>query len=350
MILGAAVSLFSRTQFGGLVGALSLLLLTATLACGGSPDADAKPEQACNVNTRVPGQPPTATAADAARMSRIAYASDQGGNWDIWVMNADGSNPQNITNSPSLESYPSWSPDGKEIVFHSDRDGNLELYVMNADGSDVRRLTTDPGRDHSPAWSPNGERIAWVSDRKGKDSIWVMEADGSGACDVAGSLFIARWPTWDPDSRKVAYEGDASVWISWVDDLTKGERIIKSEGFFDGMFSGWLDWAPDGRRLALVSNHQERNEFVRNLYTSELDGFRFRRVFNEPTGSAQERPSWSSDSRLIAYGMETVDGGNWDILIVGFETGETYRLTSGPSNEAYPDWEPVGYVPVFGSE
>ncbi|MFW6116209.1 MAG: TolB family protein, partial [bacterium] len=67
-----------------------------------------------------------------------------------------------------------WSPSGEQIAFSSDRDGNYEIYVMNADGSDQRRLTSSPGTDWGATWSPDGARIAFASDRNGEMELFVM--------------------------------------------------------------------------------------------------------------------------------------------------------------------------------
>ena len=83
---------------------------------------------------------------DNSTMSRIAFASNRDGNWEIYLMNSDGSNPHNVTNNPATDSHPSWSPDGSKIVFQSERAGNFEIYVMNSDGSEQKRLTEGPGR------------------------------------------------------------------------------------------------------------------------------------------------------------------------------------------------------------
>ena len=76
---------------------------------------------------------------------------------------------------------PAWSPDGQKIAFTSNRDGggnDWDIYVMNADGSDIARLTDGAGNEY-PAWSPDGQKIAFVSDRGGDSDIYVMNADGS---------------------------------------------------------------------------------------------------------------------------------------------------------------------------
>ena len=77
-------------------------------------------------------------------------------------------------------------PDGTKIAFTSERDGNFEIYIMNADGSAQTRLTADPATDWAPTWQPS-DRISFASDRMGTDDVWSMRPDGSGLA-----------PGWDP--------------------------------------------------------------------------------------------------------------------------------------------------------
>ena len=85
--------------------------------------------------------------------TKIAFESNRDGNWEIYVMNADGSEQTNLTNNPAMDTFPSWSPGGKKIAFQSFRDGNWDIYVMNADGSEQTNLTNNPASDGEPSWS-----------------------------------------------------------------------------------------------------------------------------------------------------------------------------------------------------
>ena len=90
-----------------------------------------------------------------------------------------------------------WSPDGSKIAFDSDRDGNFEVYVMNADGTAVQRLTRDPAGDEALSWSPDGSTIAFMTHRDGQWEVYTMSAaDGSGLVNISKSPGFDGWPAW----------------------------------------------------------------------------------------------------------------------------------------------------------
>ena len=93
----------------------------------------------------------------------IAFSSNRDGNFEIYVMGEDGSNPTPLTDDENENRQPAWSPDGRHIAFSSGRGGNFEIYVMDSDGSNLRRLTSDSASDVSlsPSWSPDGRHIAF---------------------------------------------------------------------------------------------------------------------------------------------------------------------------------------------
>jgi Tol biopolymer transport system component len=108
-----------------------------------------------------------ANAAIPGINGRIAFETYRDGNYEIYAMQSDGSNPTNLTNRPSsTDFHPVWSPDGTQIAFVSDRDGqfNTEIYVMNADGSNQTRLTNNEAADRDPSWSPDGSKSpGWLA-------------------------------------------------------------------------------------------------------------------------------------------------------------------------------------------
>jgi TolB protein len=97
----------------------------------------------------------------------------EGWNSEIFVMNRGGTAIRNLSRHPSFDGYPTWSPDGAQILFSSDRSGTFQLYVMDADGSNVQRLIESSGEDVRPSWSPDGTRIAFNRDRDGSIEILI---------------------------------------------------------------------------------------------------------------------------------------------------------------------------------
>ena len=127
-------------------------------------------------------------------------------------MNAWGDNLRNLTNHPSDDTDPTWSPDGRSIAFDSDRDGIGDIYAMDADGGNVRRLTNHREQDASPSWSPDGRSITFFSLRDNdpdtpeiNPEIYVMDADGGNVRRLTNHIAWDFAPSWSPDSRFVVF-------------------------------------------------------------------------------------------------------------------------------------------------
>jgi Tol biopolymer transport system component len=134
----------------------------------------------------------------------IAFDSDLAHNYEIFTISPDGSDLVNLTNRPRhFDADPSWSPDGSKIAFwsstRSSDGGNTDIFTMNADGTGVERLTGGNSLDESPAWSPDGTKIAFWSYRDGDPDIFVLNADGSGrARRITHNHHYEVDPAWQP--------------------------------------------------------------------------------------------------------------------------------------------------------
>jgi Tol biopolymer transport system component len=122
----------------------------------------------------------------------------------IVVMNADGSNRQQLT-SGSANYDPSWSPDGSQIAFVSDRDGNPEIYIMNTDGTNPQRLTFDEASDTEPDWSPFGNALVFASNRVNGSQIFAMNPDGTNVTQLTNTASDSRSPAWSSDGRQITF-------------------------------------------------------------------------------------------------------------------------------------------------
>jgi len=104
----------------------------------------------------------------------------------------------------SIDTSPSYSPDGARIVFNSDRGGSQQLYVMNSDGSGVKRISFGDGKYGTPVWSPRGDLIAFTKMSGGRFYIGVMRPDGSGERLLTESYFD-EGPSWAPNGRVIVF-------------------------------------------------------------------------------------------------------------------------------------------------
>lgn len=122
----------------------------------------------------------------------IAHRACHGGACGLWETNADSGEQRRLTTGGS-DGQPAWSPNGQQIAYISQDDGNFEIYRIDADGSNKVRLTNSPSSDGLPVWSPNGQWIAFRSDRGGGWAIYAMRADGSDLRKIVDAPVLPVW-------------------------------------------------------------------------------------------------------------------------------------------------------------
>ncbi|MCW4032527.1 MAG: hypothetical protein NWF08_03940 [Candidatus Bathyarchaeota archaeon] len=130
--------------------------------------------------------------------TKIAFASNRDGDYEIFVMNADGMNQSQLTFNGIDDNYPAWSPDGTKIAFASNRDGDYEIFTINIDGSNTTQLTDNNEDDNDPAWSYDGTKIAFSNRQNNDYEIFTMNADGSNWIQLTDNEANDRVPSWHP--------------------------------------------------------------------------------------------------------------------------------------------------------
>ncbi|MTI29356.1 TolB family protein, partial [Xanthovirga aplysinae] len=169
----------------------------------------------------------------------IAFArqyKDSEGIWqyEIWIMNSDGSEPTQIKSLKGCGPY--FTPDGR-IVFYSEWiNKKSEIYIADIDGKNIIKLTDNEAQDWHPDVSPDGKQIAFMSDRDGNFEIYVMNIDGSNQKRLTNNDVDDWYPSWSPDGSKIIYsphmdyEKDKHIYVMNKDGSSV-KKIISNSGY-----------------------------------------------------------------------------------------------------------------------
>jgi Tol biopolymer transport system component len=259
---------------------------------------------------------------------------------DIYMVDCDGENKVQLTDDLGDDFNPDWSPDGNQIVFDSNRDGNWEIYIMNADGSEQRNFSNYPlAIDLNPAWSPDGEWIAFYSDRDGDLEIYIQAVEGGETIQVTDNQYEDIDPTWSPEGDQLAFlqaRDEHGVLfelaIVSLDDLSI-ERVL-----LDIQPIRRPAWSPDGRWIAFPANVGRHEEiFVVDIETWEY--VQLTHVLGDGLTEINGSPSWSPDGSLIIFDSNRKFKG-YEIYMMNSEGSEVEVITSVGIVQSSPDWRP----------
>jgi Tol biopolymer transport system component len=276
-----------------------------------------------------------------------------------------------ITFEPSYEGQPAWSPDGSKIAFVSDRDGNYEIYVMDANGGNPQRLTFDASYDANPSWSSDGKKIAFTSGiyennscRSILSDLYLIDSDGNNknllvSKDIIGGgrgCATISYSAWSPDGTKIVFSaGREDYWpepcaYTWLFILNLPEDTIvlfTKKGPLVPCPAVNLDkfpsWSPDGDKIAYARSYSS-TAYATVKGTEGYD-------VNDPgyivlKGYLLDKVEWSPKGNSFIF---STIGSNRNIYIIpieretGIPTGEPVLLTSGSS----PSWSPDGNKIAF---
>lgn len=282
----------------------------------------------------------------ASHGGRIAFASYREGNWEICVMNADGTGLRSIAGGPApwgWDGLPwapcfSWSPDGAKIAYECpvlSPDSDDEIWVRSLDGSEKTKVASG----YSPAWSPEGTKIAFSRNR----DIWVMDVSGGNETRLThGDTSVADF-AWSPDGTRIAFVSfrspdDFEEWILWVmraDGTDRQPIAMGTSAAADVSLAPAPIWSPDGQRIAFESWPSSELE-TGDIWVVNADGTGKTRLTSKP--GWDRAPAWSPDGARIAFvSWREPDGG---LYIVNANGTGLKRLIYIRPEYFQPQWSP----------
>jgi Tol biopolymer transport system component len=263
--------------------------------------------------------------------TEIAFSSDCGGPWGVYVVRADGSLPRRVTPSDMEARLPNWSPDGTTLVFQSNQSGNWDIYTVNVDGSGLTQMTHHPKGDSSGAFSPDGTKLLFASDRGGINDLFWMPAAGGDAVQITRNRGVWFRSVWAPDGSHVLYRASDPP----TEDMSKpGEfHRVRPDGTEAGVVAGGVrnesnqSYSPDGRQIAFDAHedgvsYESGREW--DVWVMNADGAG-RRNLTKGNKVNDWAPSWSPDGKTIVFlsGLDNV----YDIYAMDADGTNVRRLT-----------------------
>jgi serine/threonine-protein kinase len=293
--------------------------------------------------------------ASAPQGDRIAFDASWAGPRRIWVADAQGLNPEQLTADSSeavTHIRPRWSPDGSKIAFQNIERTNFNIRVVDVRSRKLEWVTTGLFQDLAPVWSASGRTIYFSSARGGGQNLWRIPVGGNGTASgmpqqvtTGGGQDVD--PAVSPVGRRLAFSNlrqNADLWRLPVSPETgrptgAPEPLISTTR--EDSRGAWSP-APDAQRIAFNS---DRGGHM-NIWLYGLADRSTRQLTQGPGGDFQ--PNWSPDGARIAFFSSRA--GNLDIWTVDVASGTLTQLTHDPAIDANPFFSPDGRRIAYQSD
>jgi Tol biopolymer transport system component len=346
---------------------------TATLEPSPTPEPSATP-------TPEPTFTPTIVPTQVGGGGRIAFVSNRDGQFfQIYTMNPDGSDVQPLTTDPRNKWSPdwelgrlgtlpgkllAWNADGAQLIYTAETEpgGPVDLWVINADGTNPQNLTA-PVRagqanenDYHPAWCSDGT-IAFTSIRNNSPQVFIIQSlDNREARNYSTTRAnpLEYNPLFFPDCRRMllisTQNGAGELWRvfpfnqaiagMWATFPASGEYSYRT--FLSELAQGNVildaSLSPDGTLVAYT--RQSAGGAGNNIIIATVEDSQLKMVFQEVTTSRSDtQPDWSPDSRYLVF-VSKRDGGKPQIFRTLVTGAEQVNLSNNSFTELSPAWQP----------
>jgi len=267
----------------------------------------------------------------------IVFQSDMDGDREIYLLTEKGL--AKLTENGWDDEFPKWSPDGKKIAYSANPRGNYDIFIMDADGSDIVQVTSSDKDEVEHGWFPDGNKLAYtIEQRKGfrkSYSLWMIDLKSKRKSRILTEFKgSSALPNFSPAEPLLGFTGKKTFgWDVFVYD----RRAKTATALTEGGKACRPHFSREGRKIAYVSAEADGNG---DIWLMNPDGSAKKRL-TERDATADYFPSWSPGNEWIVFSSSKkhrIDKGNWSLYLVHVKTGKTHLLFDSPGRDVFPDW------------
>ena len=320
------------------VGTLFIsLCFLAACGSGGKNEQNSTnlPEDSASVAEQVALRKQISSRALLDRIAdyQLLFGVQEKGVFNIYMVNGDGTDLQQLTDDKGNDMLPRWLPDASGFVFESDRNSKTpQTYLFSFEDSLFTRVSRSNFPERSPHTSRDNE-IVFASNKDGAIHIYRMDIKGNNLQKITNTSYNDAYPIWSPDALSLTFhtfrhDNQADIYVT---DRSGNNpiRVTKDPGL-----DFTPDWSPDGKKLIFVSNRTGNFD----IYVTSADGTGEPKNLTNTPDIDEMMPTWSPDGKYIAYMVSK--GTQSSIHVITSEGGISTQVSHPALVASMPSWRP----------
>lgn len=266
--------------------------------------------------------------------TKIYFVSDRSGHKEIWVMDYDGANQQQLTHLGTIALSPRISPDGSRLAFSGVTKYGWQILMYS---TALNRLVSFPrfsGDNFSPSWSPDGTRLTLSSSRGGRSEIYVCDSSGGGLRGMTAGKGLDVSPDWNPKTgAQIAFVSDAATGLPQV--YTMEADGTNQQRMTDQGYAVSPNWSPNGQFLTLAwtRRYGPGEPGSSDIYLMDIASKQWVQLTHD--GGRNDFPWWGPDNRHIVF--QSRRSGKDEIWMMLADGTKLHQLTFTGRN-SQPNW------------